>query len=54
MADEMSMYKRKMKLRQEYKCYMAGLKDWGDIDPETRILLSRYYGLDSDGFPVGR
>ena len=42
---ELSMYKKKMRLRGIYKQWKVGLVQWEDISVEDQMLLKRYYGV---------
>lgn len=42
---ELSMYKKKLRLRMIYKQWKVGLIMWEDIDFEDQELLKRYYGV---------
>lgn len=42
---ELSMYKKKLRLRTIYKQFKVGLIQWEDIAVEDQELLKRYYGV---------
>jgi hypothetical protein len=41
---ELSMWKKKQRLRSIYKQWKCGLLDWSMISKEDQELLIRYYG----------
>ena len=40
---ELSMWKKKQRLRGIYKQWKCGLITWDQIDPEDQMLLEKYY-----------
>lgn len=47
--DELSMWKKKQRLRSIFKRYKVGMIQWEDIDYDDKLLLVKYYGLDMEG-----
>jgi hypothetical protein len=43
--EEVTVWKRKRRLRGIYKQWKNGLILWEDISPEDQILLQKYYGV---------
>ena len=42
---ELSLWKKKKRLRGLYKQWKVGLINFEDLDPEDQLLLERYYGV---------
>jgi hypothetical protein len=45
----MVSYKAKMKLHETHKRLKVGLLQWEEVDPDTQVLLKRYYNYDDYG-----